>query len=128
MVGSSDGVDLGGGVAVEPRADPLATPEIFFKEGLTVLDVAAERPSEPRGVVEIDLAEALVVDVAGELVDGDGTIDDLRVFANLGVVGAGAVDVAVAVMPDQDVPGVLGIGGGLPRVGVRTRAVVMMAG
>jgi|AntDeeMetagen285_2_1112576.scaffolds.fasta_scaffold09901_2 hypothetical protein len=74
MIGGGDGVDLGGGVAAEPRADPLVAPEVFLEEGLAVLDIAAERTCEPGGVVEIDLAEALVVDVAGELVNGDGRL------------------------------------------------------
>jgi hypothetical protein len=43
-------------------------------------------------VIEIDLVELFLVDIAGELVDGDSALDDGRALAGLGVVGARAVD------------------------------------
>ena len=55
VVGLRDRLDFVGNIATAPRPDPFVAPEVFLEEGLVVLDIAAKRPGELSGVVEIEV-------------------------------------------------------------------------
>ena len=125
MVDSGERVDLVGCASGKPRANEVIIPEIGLEEVLTVLDVGVERAGEPRGMIDELLAELGVVGVAGELVDGDHALLDVGAVVLASRIGARALDMAVDVVADQNVLGILGIGRTLPPERVPTLVLVM---
>ena len=125
VVDAGERVDLVGRASGKPRPHEVVAPEVGLEEVLTVLDVGVERAGEPRGMIDELLAELGVVGVAGELVDGDDALLDVGAVVLASRIGARALDMAMDVVADQDVLGILGIGRALPPERVPTLVLVV---